>query len=226
LQQGRYDAHCPVPVAFVFDAPKVLAIRGVRFSAINLATHNAPIYATLDKFRELPFEKIYHEGAVNDRSIISRRQAEVIVPGALDLDDTMRAVRCRTDAERTTLLQRLSFRERVRYRQRIRTVTDVPIFQADRLFVERVNLVGDEVIIDLHLPRYRFSFDARFTADFGTTGRPDVDRSWELKTGTASRLIVPLHSGDATVTQVGITLQLDGLLAYQTSFLLRDDVPF
>ncbi len=226
LHRERYDAHCPVPVAFVFDAATVLAMKGVRFSAVNLASHNARVLETPDEFRGLPFEKIFNEGSVNDRSIILHRQAEVIVPDALDLDVGLRAVRCRSDAERATLRHALSVPARHTFGQYIRTNTQAPLFYAERLFIEKVDLVGDEVIIDLHLPRYPFSFDARFTADFGLTGRSDVDQSWELKTGTSSRLIVPLHSSDATGTQVRITLRLDGLLAYHAILQLHDDVPF
>lgn len=227
LMECRFGGvHCPVPVALIFDAPTVMAMKGTRFSEINLATPNARIHETLNAFQKLPFEKIYHEGSVNDRSVIAHRQAEVIVPNVLGLNGTLRAVRCRTDAERATLLRTLSLRERIRRRQHIRTVADVPLFQADRLFIEKVGIVGDEVVIDLHLPRYSFTFDARFTADFGPTGRPDIDRSRELKTGTSSRLIVPLRAGDTAATHVEVTLRLDGLLAYQAILPLRDDVPF
>ncbi len=83
-------AHCPMPVAFVFDAPSVLGMQGVRWSRGNRASQGAPILGDdAPSLDALPFDLIYHHrkpgAGENQQAITFHRQAEVIVPDALDL---------------------------------------------------------------------------------------------------------------------------------------------
>ncbi len=100
-------AHCPVPVAFVFDAPSILGRMGTKWSAGNLASHANPVIGDdVASFLASPFDRIYDRRApyeTNDASTtIHHQQAEVIVPDELSLD-SLRAVFVRSPADRQTL---------------------------------------------------------------------------------------------------------------------------
>jgi len=61
LAQSKFpQAHCPVPVFFLFDSAKILAHSDCRFSDGNLASRNAHIFATASELEQLPWRKIYH----------------------------------------------------------------------------------------------------------------------------------------------------------------------
>lgn len=76
-------AHCPVPVALLFDAKHVLGMEGVRWSRQNMARHDANPWRGSDaaSLDELPFQEIYHDQPIaHDEArdqIVSSRQAEV-----------------------------------------------------------------------------------------------------------------------------------------------------
>lgn len=83
------DAHCPVPVFFLFDSASILTRADSLFSDGSLASPKAQIFKTANELMDLPWTKIYHNSwfDVNkDRDIVFRRGAEVIVPGRLDLE--------------------------------------------------------------------------------------------------------------------------------------------
>lgn len=119
------DAHCPVPVAFVLDAPAVLGRAGARFSRGSLArwTVEPAIGESAAFLAALPWHDIYNieqipsssdcedvddlpEEARNECRRADRiryhRQSEVIVPDALPLDSLIR-VGVRSHAEWRTL---------------------------------------------------------------------------------------------------------------------------
>jgi hypothetical protein len=120
-QHGRLEAHCPVPIVFLFDSRSVLSRRDVLFSNGNLAAAGAEIGSTAEFFECLPFQQIYHDTWLSEdekRSIVFSRHAEVIVPGELDLGP-LRVVWCRSAAERETLQSLLSPSTWATYAQRI-----------------------------------------------------------------------------------------------------------
>jgi hypothetical protein len=103
-------AHCPVPVALLFDTKDVAGRVGVQFSDGNLASHMTTRGEDAGFLRGLDFREIYRDvwtpSDRNSRSI-TRRQAEIIVPGELDLD-ALRFVVARSAAERATLVTLLA----------------------------------------------------------------------------------------------------------------------
>lgn len=107
--KSRYweGAHCPVPVAFVFDAASVLGRAGTRWSSGNLAAHSTPFVGDdAASLRALPFDRIYDRRAPYETTDASKtahhQQAEVIVPGELSLD-SLRDLLVRSPADRQTL---------------------------------------------------------------------------------------------------------------------------
>ena len=113
LATSRFpDAHCPVPVFFLFDSAEILSRDGCMFSDRGLAARSHGIMSTAQELADLEWLKIYHTGWF-DRSrpeeadIVSRRMAEVIVPGRLDLG-SLKWIYCRSEAEKDTLLHLLT----------------------------------------------------------------------------------------------------------------------
>ena len=108
----QLDAHCPMPIALLFDAKAVAGESGVRFSDGNLASATASLGEDVEFLRLLDFQEIYHAGPMAPEAtgrITARRGAEIIVPGELALD-ALRYVVARSPAERQTLLTLLQAR--------------------------------------------------------------------------------------------------------------------
>jgi len=100
------DAHCPVPIFFLFDSGSILTRADSFFSDGSLASPRAQIFQSAKALVNLPWTRIYHNSwfDVNKgRDIVFRRGAEVIVPNRLDLG-SLRYIYCRSEAERETLL--------------------------------------------------------------------------------------------------------------------------
>lgn len=100
------DAHCPVPVFFLFDASDILTRADSRFSDGNLGAGRAKLFSTAEELENLPWKSIYHTGSmdISQRdTVVFHRHAEVVVPRQLDLS-ALRFIYCRSEAERETLL--------------------------------------------------------------------------------------------------------------------------
>ena len=63
------DAHCPVPVFFLFDLAEVLCLKQSRFSDRGLGSHNYRILSSASELEQLNWQKTYHNGSVNDTPI-------------------------------------------------------------------------------------------------------------------------------------------------------------
>lgn len=100
------DAHCPIPVYLLFDSLEVLSIETTRFSDGNLARFITNLVSSVEEFKGLPFELIYHVGyysKLEGDKITNCRNAEVVVPDRLSTD-FLRSIYCRSEAEKETLL--------------------------------------------------------------------------------------------------------------------------
>ncbi|MFL2078965.1 hypothetical protein [Marinilactibacillus psychrotolerans] len=80
-----------VQYLFFLDMHKLLTHPDTSFTDRSLAL-SAPhkIYSTPEEFNNLPFEKIYHDGALNEaekREIIGHRQAEINFSESLPIED-------------------------------------------------------------------------------------------------------------------------------------------
>jgi len=106
-------AHCGSMVMLLFDAVEVLSLEGTVFTAEGFA-RKVPTYSSAAEYRALPHEDIFSAGylpsdpAEKDR-VKKARSAEVLVPNGIRMDvPYLRAVICRSGAERETLVQGLS----------------------------------------------------------------------------------------------------------------------
>jgi len=165
LVNSRFpDAHCPVPVFFLFDAVAILSQPGCRFSDRGLAGHDYQLGSTLNDLRQLPWKKIYHNSWI-DRSdpdsaheIVACRNAEVIVPQQLDLGD-LRFVYCRSEAEKETLMHLLPPATRRQYQSKIFASARSDPFFRKRTFIESAALMSEGI-------RLRFSPDTECPGPF------------------------------------------------------------
>jgi hypothetical protein len=143
----QMGAHCPVPVAFMFDSKDVAGRAGVRFSDGNLAGTSAMHGEDARFLYSLDFRDIYHDGpmGLEDRSRLrSRRQAEIIVPGELGLEALVH-VATRSPAERQTLLTLLE-KERGSSAVAPETIiVDSGLFFCEWTYIESVTLVGGAI---------------------------------------------------------------------------------
>lgn len=165
LAQSRFpDAHCPIPVFFLFDAASILSREDALFSDRGLGGHNYRLYSGLEDLKNLPWKQIYHQGWIdqndpaNAREIIAHRNAEVIVRRSLDLS-TLRFIYCRSDAEKDTLLHLLNPTLRGKYQGKILASNRSGLFFRHRTFIESATLMGNMV----HL---RFSPDTKCPGPF------------------------------------------------------------
>ena len=158
-------AHCPVPAALLFDAKTVAGRADARFSDGNLASRLAVLGDDVAFLRALDFREIYHEGPTNLKNtnrLTTRRQAEIVGPGELALND-LRFVVTRSEAERVTLLTLLSDYAWTQPPLLETIFVDSNLFHCDWTYIERVTLVGDRA-------RFLFNPDSQtpgpFTARF------------------------------------------------------------
>lgn len=103
LQLG--GAHCPVPVYFFFDSLALLCSDNSMFTSGSLASSSTEPMTTAREFRQLPFNIIYHDSAVNPderASIVYHRHAELIIENGLSLKH-LKSIWCRSPAELETL---------------------------------------------------------------------------------------------------------------------------
>lgn len=154
LGQSRFaDAHCPVPVFFLFDLATVLGLPNSFFSDRGLAARNYQLGSTLVALKALPWQQIYHNSWI-DRSdpdsaheVVACRNAEIVVPHQLDLS-ALKFIYCRSEAEKDTLLHLLPLKLRQQYQDKIVASTRSELFFRQRTFIERAVLLGNH--IDLH----------------------------------------------------------------------------
>ncbi len=145
LSRSRFpEAHCPVPVFFLFDSATVLARSDCRFSDGNLASSQAQVLSTAKDLDQLPWRKIYHTGWIDysqpgNSDIVFRRHAEIVVPRRLDLG-ALRYIYCRSDAEREALLHLLPPDLRNRYQDKVVASARSGLFYRRQTFVETARL--------------------------------------------------------------------------------------
>ncbi|MHB0858566.1 MAG: DarT ssDNA thymidine ADP-ribosyltransferase family protein [Anaerolineae bacterium] len=171
LALAKYkDAHCPVPIFLLFDAARILSRPDCSFSDGTLNCLSPVLGHGIDDLRRLPWEKIYHIGPFsNDSSITHSRNAEVVVPGQLDLG-FLRFIYCRTEAEKETLLFLLTPELRTQYRDKIFASQRTSPFYRKHTFVESARLNADSVVL-------RFSPDTSSPGPFQYTVYVRDDKS-------------------------------------------------
>jgi len=226
LARSNYpEAHCPVPVFFLFDAATVLARSDCRFSDGGLNNPRARVFSTATDLRNLPWKRIYHTGRYDssraeESDIAFRRNAEIIFPRRLDLS-ALRYIYCRSVAERETLLYLLDSDLRDRYARYVVASTRSDLFYRRRTFIETARLKSDGA-------RFQFSPETRSPGPFqlhvdiiaGAKRYSYSDRNFELH---SSHIFVLNYR--RYLPNYAIRLCLDDHLAYSNNYQ-ETTIPF
>lgn len=217
------NCHCPVPIFFLFDSFSILTRDEAQFSEKNLAlfAQSNSLVSTAAELREFNWDEIFHVGSFSQdsrASIISHRNAEIVIPDELDLS-ALRFIYCRTPAEKETLLHLLPTAIRREWSPRIVVATSADLFIRDRVFIDKVDLESSGLNIyfspeprtagpfDLKVIRRAHSTAIHSESDFYATGKfPIRFRQNELA--------------------YEVEVYLDDNLAYAGSFASEDDIPF
>jgi len=215
LQNSRFpDAHCPVPVFFLFDSGQVLTRADCLFSDGNLGSPRAQILSTAAELERLPWSKIYHTGQIDhsrpeDSDIVFRRCAEVIILRSLDLN-ALRYIYCRSEAERETLLYLLPQNLREKYQAMVIATARSSLFFRRQTFIETARLSSEAIHLqfspETNSPGPFFLLiEFKTATDHKYMGVED----FQLRPGYKKIIRLPRISHDYT-----IRLELDGHLAY------------
>ena len=215
-----------VPVYLLFDALRTLTRRDTRFSRGSLA--RCADHETGDDnafLRTLDFESVFHDGGLpkdpTERNRVRfAKQAEVLVPGQMGLED-LRAVFCRSGAERETLLWLLAEEggDVEAWKPRIRTEeADDTLYFHDWAYVRDVRLMGAKLHVDLHPPASwhggnREPFGDRMVVTDVHTGQAVLDETDEeflMASGYSFEL-------PRQYDRVTVSYEISGVLAYRNT---------
>ncbi len=224
----RYDnAHCPVPVFFLFDAKKVLTKANVQYSDGNLASSRTRVYETADDLEQIPFKEVYHDSwfspEYRDR-IIHHRHAEVLIPECLSLED-LRTVICRTEAEYETLLDLLSVPAFNKWYEKIGASKKGNLFYRDWLFIEEVDLNESYVNIAFNDSNYNYDpFNIIITVKDNEVDKIYTWRKEEYTIPVNKTLKLKLPSKITNPANYQLKIYFDKQLMY--SNIYYTDIPF
>ena len=221
---GDISNHVPVLYMFLFSAESVLTLEGTQFSNGNMQSLQTKYDGSNDFFESIQFDNVFHEGSFDQSekdTILKARCAEVLTSSPLPLDEHLKFVLCRSEAERHTLLNAHPNADSA-LKVRIRTVTEVGIFQSLYSYVKSVDLLSNSCLIQFAPRRDGKSIECELFVK-NTDGK--IIRHLPAKSiDSAKRLRVnfgkPLSTGAFLVE-----INLEGHLAYKNRHLL-DDLPF
>lgn len=115
----RYDrdenANIPIPIFFLFDLESLLSVPGVQFSETTQAGHGSKLLSGEEAFSQLNFDYIYDNRLNNLTVTKAYRHAEIVYPNSMPIENHIKFILCRTDSERTTLLNLLYECNRLAY---------------------------------------------------------------------------------------------------------------
>jgi hypothetical protein len=216
------DAHCPIPIYFCFDALQVLSRDDVLYSDGNMGSQHVRFSGEQEFFNTIPFHYVFHDGVIssNDKHTITfHRNAEVLVPNQLAVGPALKAIVCRSVAERQTLLALLPPKRRLEWAPIIR-IGGQGLFVRQWTFVEEVVVIDDTVHIRFNpSSRTPGPFDVRFTYQEDGTDTPrEVVQGGQMLNDTLKIRVADAISGTAR-------LYLDDALAF-AGRLIFDDLPF
>lgn len=225
--ENRYqNAHCPLPIYFIFDSKEILTLPDCRFSDGNLAAANPNVFSAAADLEKMPFEHIYHEGSIPNvtRSQITfHKNAEVIVPTQLGLS-ALRYIVCRSQAEYETFLHLLPRSARAHWRNNIRIDNHrTRLFFKRWAYVESVELNSSHIAFHFNkFPEHPAPFHASASIADTLSGKqfPLVEQALTANATLSLRL-----SDAAPLFDYFARLTLDGQIAYAGRYQ-NDDLPW
>jgi len=216
--------HVPVLYMFMFSAESVLTLPGTQFSNGNMQSPNSKFDGSEEFFNAIPFDKVFHEGSFDQSEkdfILKARCAEVLADSPLLLTDHLKFILCRSEAERHTLFDAYPNSEAA-LKSRIRTFTEVGIFQSQFTYVKGVDLLSTSCLIQF-APR-RDGKNVDFKMSIKRVDGLEIRRLESISIDPAKRLRVRLNK-PLEMGTFKVEIYLENHLAYRNSHLL-DDLPF
>lgn len=143
---GDENANVPVPIFFLFDLEKLLLRSETRFSDHTQAGHGSTLQCGEEAFSQLPFSKIYSQGATTGDDW-RYRHAEILYPKEYPINESLKFIFCRNECEKATFLNCLRETSSLafyRYKDFVRVAKD-DTFQRNGLFVDSVSLHGNTI---------------------------------------------------------------------------------
>ncbi|MFK5975666.1 MAG: DarT ssDNA thymidine ADP-ribosyltransferase family protein [Sulfurovum sp.] len=146
------NAHCPIPIMFVFNFIKIFMINEIKFTDGNLAT-DSDIFDKVQDLNRLNFNDIYHRTRFypEDRNrIINARHSEILVKDKLILQNNLSLLIVRSEAEKETLLYQMSDNLIEFYKNKIFIQPKVGIFINEWFYIESLSIIDKNLHIKWH----------------------------------------------------------------------------
>jgi hypothetical protein len=216
----RSNEACEIPVYLLFDLESVICLPEARFSAGDPAVIRQTM-ATSGGFAEMPFEQIYHDGALRpeERSeILQSRRAQILVPDALTLE-SLQVIWCRSEAESELLVSLLSESARTAFGAQVTARADLALFHRRGAYVDQAFLDAGQVRLLMFSGPEAAGFNSRLTVDFEDGQHLTVEQDFE-RLPRVIQADLPEQGGSLRAYRV--TLILDDVLAYQGAFTGMD----
>ncbi|UGW84555.1 DUF4433 domain-containing protein [Bacillus velezensis] len=222
---SELNAHCPVPVFFLFDSYSMLTLENSQFTYGNLATKNTALYNDDVSFKEMPFSYVYHEGSFDSSlksQIIYNRHAELIVPEKTALK-YLKMIVCRSNAEKETFINLLDAQEKEYYKSIIVVDTRNAFFNGCFTYVEDANLTSEKIVLTFNQSRG----DSVFKAYLQILEESTKKRyTWEKSNYPATPLQEFNLSNLEDPNSYIVEFYLDKHLAYKGVYRKKDSLPF
>lgn len=157
------NAHCPIPVMFVFDFIKIFMLDNINFTDGNLAT-SPNIYNDVKDLEKLNFNLIYHRTwfePENRQVIVNARHSEILVKDNLPLEHNLSVLVVRSEAEKETLLYQISDTLKQVYQNKIFIQPQTGIFINEWFYINNVAIINNNIHIKWHYCS-RASCDSKF----------------------------------------------------------------
>lgn len=148
----QYNAHCPMPIMFIFHFSKVFMRKDVKFTDGNLA-NNPTIYENITDLKKLNFKLIYHRSwfpPEERNSIINARHSEILIREKLPLEGFLKLIAVRSEAEKETFLYQMPNHLRAIYQDKIYIQPRPMIFLNNWLYVNKVSIINNIIHIEWH----------------------------------------------------------------------------
>ncbi|MGX1309074.1 hypothetical protein AB7M35_003832 [Amorphus suaedae] len=146
-------AHAPILVMLILDAQSVLTLPDVKFCDRNMQSYGSVPGGDEAYFKNIPFDKVYHEGPTGgDQSITAHRCAEVLPSSPLDLSQCLEAVWLRSEPERETLLHQLGGAGR-KWASKCQVSEALKVFEKRYSFVTYIGIRSNGIVFSLN-PRF------------------------------------------------------------------------
>ena len=215
------EAHCPVPIFFLFDAYELMGRNDAQYANGSMASPYVRYGPNEEDFDRIPFDKVFHYGRYNpmvEGDIKFHRHAELLIPEALPLKDNLKLISCRTHAERQTLIHLLPFPQLRQWHGLIR-IGDSSLFERRWAYVDRVDASPHKLSFYFNPnSQHTGTFEARIILRFPSGKKRQIEQIIDGKE--------PLTlEWEEKVDDIEAELWLDDSLAYHSKLWIGE-IPF